>query len=100
AMYPGGTTLLPGQTWQLTATPKDAAGTALTGVAVTWSTSDATKATVSVAGLVTAIAPGTATITATSQTKTASATMTIVASTGNLLQVGPTRSYKTPCSAI
>jgi uncharacterized protein YjdB len=100
AMYPGGTTLLPGQTWQLTATPKDASGNALTGVTVAWSTSDANKATVSAAGLVTAVAPGTATITATSQTKTASATMTIVANSGSLLQVGPTRTYKTPCSAI
>jgi uncharacterized protein YjdB len=100
AIYPAGTTLLPSQTWQLTATPKDATGNALTGVTVTWSTSDATKATVSAAGLVTAVAPGTATITATSQTKSSSVTMTVVANGGNLLQVGPTRSYKTPCSAI
>src|ERR1019366_9009780 len=58
-----------GATQQLTATTLDANGNTLSGRGVTWGTSDATKATVSASGLVTAVAPGTATITATSETK-------------------------------
>src|SRR5207245_989239 len=56
-----------GQTVQLTGTPKDASGTALTGRVVTWATSNAGVATVSGSGLVTGVAAGSATITATSE---------------------------------
>jgi hypothetical protein len=59
-----------GATQQLTASTLDASGNALTGRVVIWSTSDATKASVSSTGLVTAVAAGTATITATSEGKT------------------------------
>ena len=62
---------------QLTATMKDAAGTVLLGRAVTWSTSDATKAVVTGAGLVSGVGVGTVTITATSETKTGSAALTV-----------------------
>jgi Leishmanolysin/Bacterial Ig-like domain (group 2) len=56
-------TLVPTVTVQLTATPKDANGNDLTR-AISWSSSDETKATVSSNGLVTGVAPGLATITA------------------------------------
>jgi hypothetical protein len=59
-----------GATQQLTATTLDASGNILTGRVVIWSTSDETKASVSSTGLVTAVAAGTATITATSEGKT------------------------------
>lgn len=50
---------------QLTATPVDQQGRAMAGLpAATWTTSDASKATVSAAGVVTGVAAGTATITA------------------------------------
>src|ERR1019366_8247288 len=66
-----------GATQQLTATTLDANGNTLSGRAVTWGTSDATKATVSASGLVTAVVRARATITATSETKTGTATITV-----------------------
>lgn len=62
--------LLPGATRQLTATPRDAAGAALAGRPVTWSSSAPTVATVSSTGLVTAITPGQVTIAAKSENAT------------------------------
>ena len=66
---------------QLTATLKDAHGNILTGRTVTWSSSDETKVTVSATGVViavvTGVALGTVTITATSETKTGIATVTV-----------------------
>ena len=69
-------TLVPQQTTQLSATPKDASGNALAGRAVTWSSSASIVASVN-AGLVTAVAPGSATITATSEGKSADAVITV-----------------------
>jgi uncharacterized protein YjdB len=66
-----------GQTVQLAATPKDSAGSALTGRAVTWTSSAPTVASVSASGLVTGGAAGTATITAMSEGRTGSATVTV-----------------------
>ncbi|HEY6829916.1 MAG TPA: Ig-like domain-containing protein, partial [Gemmatimonadaceae bacterium] len=71
-------TIVIGTTTALSATTKDANGTVLTGRAVTWSTSNAAVATVSVAGAVTGVSSGTATITATSEGKTGTATVTVV----------------------
>jgi hypothetical protein len=68
--------LFPGTTTQLTATPRDASGNALTDRTITWSSSDATKATV-VNGLVTAIAVGSVTITAATGGVTGTATISI-----------------------
>jgi len=66
-----------GATTQLTATPKDANGTALSGRAVTWATSNAAAATVSASGLVTGVAAGSATITATSEGKSGTSAITV-----------------------
>ena len=62
---------------QLTATAYDAAGNALGDRAIIWSSSNQAVATVSTGGLVTAIAPGTSTITAASEGKTSTATITV-----------------------
>src|SRR5574341_393643 len=62
---------------QLTATTLDSAGTVLTGRSVMWSTSDAGVAGVSGSGRVTGVAAGNATITATSEGQTGSATVTV-----------------------
>jgi uncharacterized protein YjdB len=67
-----------GQTTTLTATLKDAAGTVLTGRLITWGSSDNTVATVSSAGVVTAVKLGTATITATSEGQFATAAITVI----------------------
>jgi len=66
-----------GATTQLTATPQDANGTALSGRAITWATSNAAVATVSVSGLVTSIAAGSATITATSEGQSGTSAITV-----------------------
>jgi hypothetical protein len=71
------TSLTTGLTTQATAVTADSLGTALTGRTVTWSSSAATVATVSTSGLVTAVAPGTANITATSEGKSGFATVTV-----------------------
>jgi hypothetical protein len=71
-----------GATQQLTATPKDAAGTPLSGRVVTWASNAPAVATVNGSGLVTGVAVGTATITATSEIKSGSATVTVVQPAG------------------
>ncbi|MGH7582243.1 MAG: Ig-like domain-containing protein [Gemmatimonadales bacterium] len=71
------TSLVPGQTTQAAATVKDAAGTTLTGRTVTWMTSDPSAVTVSATGLATAVLPGTATITATSEAKSGTAQLSV-----------------------
>lgn len=65
-----------GLTQQLTANLRDAAGNAVFIRTVTWSSSAPTIATVSSTGLVTAVTAGTATITATSEGRTGTATVT------------------------
>ena len=74
---PAAASIALGQTVQLTATPRDSQGNALAGRVVAWSTSDASVATVSGSGLVTAVAVGGATITATSEGKSAGAAITV-----------------------
>jgi len=75
---------------QLTATPRDAGGTALPGRQVDWTSSAPTIATVNSAGLVTALAPGLATITATSETKTGTAAITVTVVPVSSVTVTPT----------
>ncbi|MBL8961136.1 MAG: Ig-like domain-containing protein [Gemmatimonadetes bacterium] len=70
--------VLAGGTVQLNATPRDAAGATLAGRTITWSSSATAVATVDATGLVSAVTPGTATITATVEGRTASATVTAI----------------------
>ncbi|HKW09379.1 MAG TPA: Ig-like domain-containing protein, partial [Gemmatimonadaceae bacterium] len=69
--------LTAGQSTQASAVTKDASGNVLTGRAITWSSSNTAVATVSSSGVVQAIAAGTASISATSEGKTGSATLTV-----------------------
>jgi hypothetical protein len=89
-----------GETQQLSAAVKDASGNILSGQSVTWSTSSASIASVTSGGLVTAVALGTATITASSGGKSGSSTITVapppiasitVAPTADTLLVGETQ---------
>src|SRR2546427_203441 len=73
---PATASLQVGQTVQLTATPQDASGAALTGRVVTWASSNPAAATVNGSGLVTGAGAGSATITATSEGKSATAAVT------------------------
>src|SRR5436190_4665567 len=74
---PASPSLRVGTTVALTATTLDSAGNTLTGRTLTWSSSNGAVATVSGSGVVTGAAVGTATITATSEGKSGSATITV-----------------------
>ncbi|MBK8247146.1 MAG: Ig-like domain-containing protein [Gemmatimonadetes bacterium] len=69
--------LLVGLTTQLTATARDARGIALSGRAISWSSTAATVASVSTSGLVTGVAAGTAQIRATAEGQTAEVAVTV-----------------------
>src|SRR6185312_8565082 len=66
---PSNDSIIVGATTQLTATAKDASGNTLGGNTMTWTTSDASVAKVSTSGLVTGVAAGTVTMTASSHGK-------------------------------
>jgi alpha-tubulin suppressor-like RCC1 family protein len=66
-----------GGTRQASAVAKDANGNVLTGRAIVWTTDDAEVATVSTQGVVAGLKAGTATITATSEGKSGSETVTV-----------------------
>ncbi len=66
-----------GQATQLTATPRDSTGAALTGRLITWTTNASGVATVSSSGLVLGVAPGTAIITASSGSKSNTSTILV-----------------------
>ena len=70
-----------GQTSQATATTRDANNNVLTGRTVTWVSSNIAVATVSAGGLVTAVAAGSAQITATSEGRSGSAPVGVAAGT-------------------
>jgi len=76
-------------TQQLTAELKAADGTALADRTIAWTSSDEASATVSVDGMVTAIAPGTATITATSEGKTGTVTVTVTLAPVDTVTITP-----------
>ena len=73
----GNVGLVVGQTRQMSAEPLDADGGVLTDRPITWSSSATAIATVSVAGLITAVAPGGAVITAASEGKTTVVAVTV-----------------------
>jgi uncharacterized protein YjdB len=84
---PTSASVVAGATTTLQATVKDQNGNSMTGQAVTWSTNNAAAATVSSSGVVTGVAAGSATITATNSGKsgTSSITVTAVSGGGTLL---------------
>ncbi len=77
------------QTLQLIASTSDSAGNSLSGRTVVWTTSAAGVATVSPSGLLTAVAPGSALITATSEGKTGSTSVTVTPIPVNTVVVTP-----------
>jgi hypothetical protein len=80
---PGSASIVQGGTQQLTATLRDASGNVLGGREVTWSTSASAVATV-VGGLVTARGAGLATITATSEGRSGSSSITVTSPPTNI----------------
>jgi hypothetical protein len=73
-------TLLVGHLAHAFATPKDAAGTPIVGLAVSWASLNPAVATVSSSGQVTAVAPGSALVQATISGKVGTAPVTIISS--------------------
>jgi hypothetical protein len=78
-LTPAADTLSAGDTLRLQAVVRDNLGNVLTGRAVTWTSGAGTVASISAAGLVTAVAAGTATMTATSEGRTGTAVITVAA---------------------
>ena len=76
-LTPDTATIMQGATLQLTGLPRDAAGTTLNGRTVTYGTSSAAIASVSTTGLVTGIGAGVATITATSEGRSATSRVVV-----------------------
>ncbi len=74
---PASRSLQRGETLQLSASLRDAAGAVLSGRAIRWTSSNPAVATVSAEGVVTAVAGGTASISATSEERTGTADVTI-----------------------
>src|SRR5207249_4539476 len=74
---PATATVVVGATTQLSAVTKDAAGSVLSGRVISWTSSNTAIATVSAAGLVMGVAAGSATITATSEGKSGTASVTV-----------------------
>ena len=68
-----------GATTPLTATVKDAQGNVMSGQAITWSSNNTTAATVNTSGVVTGVAAGSATITATCAGVSGSSAVTVTA---------------------
>ncbi len=79
AVSPATTSLLVGGSEQLTATPLDSSGTPLLGRVVTWASSNTDLAGVSGNGLVAGLAAGSVTITATSEARSGTASIVIIA---------------------
>jgi len=77
SVSPSSATVAIGSTQQLSATTRDANNNILTGRAVTWSSANTGVATVNSSGRVTAVAVGSAQITATSEGQSGSSTITV-----------------------
>ena len=76
-LSPLSSSIVQGGTVQINATIEDSSGTAVTDRVVEWTSSDPTRASVSLTGFVTTQAPGTVTITATSETRSGTAQVTV-----------------------
>ena len=74
---------------QLSATLRDVSGAVLAGRAVSWGSSNVAVAVVSATGVLTALAPGTVTISASSEGRTGTATVTVVARLAGAVTLTP-----------
>ena len=86
---PSHPTVVVGQETQLSATPQDSAGNALTGVAITWSSADPTTATIDQTGTASGKKAGAVTITATSGSVSTSTSLTVQAPSANAVTLSP-----------
>lgn len=77
SVAPSSVSIAIGGTSQLSATLRDSAGTLLTGRTIEWRSGNSSIATVSASGTVTGVAAGNTTVTATSEGRTAAASITV-----------------------
>lgn len=91
ALSPAQATVIVGRTTRITATALDATGAPLAGRTITFTSSDASVATIRSDGTVTGIAPGSATIVATSEGRTAQAAVTVGLPPVQTVTVSPSR---------
>jgi hypothetical protein len=89
SVEPATANLVVAGTLQLTATPRDASGTPLSGRTVAWHSDNQAAATVTPGGNVSAVAPGTARITATVDGRAGTATITVQQPTVATVTVSP-----------
>jgi uncharacterized protein YjdB len=89
SVTPSSATLRVGASVQLAATAKDSSGTVLNGRAITWSSSAPGVASVSASGAVSALAAGSATVTATSEGQSGTATISVTAVPVSSVTVSP-----------
>ena len=89
AVSPSSATLVVGQTVELEAEPRDASGRALGGRVVAWSSNRSEVATVTSAGIVAAVSQGTATITASSEGRSGTASIVVEAPSVSRVEVTP-----------
>ncbi len=82
-------TLGVGATRAITSVLRDAGGAILTGRSVAWISSNAAVVSVSSTGVATAVAPGTATITATSEGRSGTATVVVLARLASAVILSP-----------
>jgi hypothetical protein len=78
AIQPGSLTLVVNGSAQLTATERSADGTVLSGRAVSWASSSQQVATISAAGVVKGLVPGTTIVTATSEAQSSTIVVTVI----------------------
>lgn len=89
ALTPARDTLAVSGARQYLATVRDASGTLLTGRSIGWSTSNVNVAIVSATGAVTALSPGTTTVTASSEGRSATSTLVVLARLASAVTVTP-----------
>ena len=89
-----------GQTAQLTAQVKDASGNVIPNRVVTWSSASPTIATITVAGQVTGLAAGSATVTATADGLSANAIVTVTSVPAATVTVTPGPSHLAPGGSL
>lgn len=92
--------LLATQTFPLVVTVKDSLGAIVTDRIVTWTSSNTGAATVSSLGVVTAVAPGTATITATSETKSGTSAISVTPVPVGIVVVSPPKDSLQPTGTV
>ena len=97
---PASATLVPSQLLTLSAEVRDANGVVVTDRSVAWTSSNTAVATVSGTGIVSAVAPGTTTITATSEGRTGTASISVVPMPVGSVTVSPTSAEVTVGQAV